>query len=110
MKKFKRFLSDLFKPEYMNDLDMDVISSAFNDSGVRTVWLNACFEELRRINEEVDRRLLTENMYGLTDLCARRKAYQDVLTGILSARRIVTHGVPHNPPSKVVVDLDRVTG
>ena len=110
MKKLTRFLSDIFKPEAMNDLDTEAIGAAFNDLGVRTLWLNSCFAELKHINLEVDRRLLTENMYGLTDLCARRKAFQDVLEGVLSARRQVAKTVPQVQAPNPLVNLDRVTG
>lgn len=109
MKKLKRFLSEIFSPESFNDLDTEAIGSAFGDLAVRTFWLNSCFDELKRINQEVDKRLLTDSMYGLTDLCARRKAYQDVLEAILTARRQVTQGVRHNPRPETVINLDRVT-
>lgn len=94
----------------MNDLDVQGIRDALNDSGVRTIWMNTCLDELMRINREVDRRLLSGEAYGLVDLCARRKAYQDILENVLSARRAVTQGVAHNPLIKSAVDLDRVTG
>lgn len=109
MKKVKRFLKDLFGPQEFNDLDTEAIGSAFNDLGVRTLWLNYCFEEIKRINQEVDSRLLTGSMYGITDLCARRKAYQDVLDAVLVARRQVTQAGNHNPRSETLINLDRVT-
>jgi len=105
-------LSELFAAEVMNDLDISAIGDAFNDSAVRGVWLNLCFDELRCIHMEVDRRLLSEELMGIEDLCARRRAFQDVLEMVLSARRQVVQGMPHNPPpsSPPLVDLDRVTG
>lgn len=110
MKKLKRWLKDIFDPE--NNLDVDAMRSAFNDVSVRTLWLSTCLDELARMNQEVDKRLLNGLTMQLTDLCARRKAYQDVLEAILSARRQVVAGsqdVRPNPKSKVDVDLDRVT-
>lgn len=108
MKKLKKFLSDLFNPE--NDLDIAGISIALNDASVRHVWLLKCLAELKDMNQEVDRRLLNQHEYGLIDLCARRKAYQDMLEAILSARRQVTgtQEERHNP-SVSGVNLDRVT-
>lgn len=111
MKKIKRWLADIFSPEDFNGLDVDAIRSALNDTSIRLIWLSNCLDSLQQINREVDKRLLSggSNMQ-LTDLCARRQAYQDILEGVLSARRQVVSGVPeqrHNP--KVEVNLDRVT-
>lgn len=110
MRKIKRWFKDIFNPEEFNNIDTSAIANAFNDSTIRGIWLAMCFDELRRINMEVDRRLLSGTNLQLTDLCARRKAYQDMLESILSARRQVIAGpqdVRHNP--KVEVNLDRVT-
>lgn len=109
MKKLKRFFSQMLYPDVFNDLDTNAIGEALNDSSVRSLWLLGCFDELKRINLEVDKRLLSDSMYGISDLCARRKAYQDMLESILSARRQITHGERPNPRPEVAVDLDRVT-
>lgn len=109
MKKLKRWFNEYFAPEEFNGLDTSAIADALNDSAVRGIWLNSCFEEIKRVNIEVDRRLLTGMEMGLIDLCARRKAYQDMLESVLSARRVVTQEVRHNPKADVVVNLDRVT-
>lgn len=111
MKKIKRWFKDIFDPEEFNNLDTEAIRAAFNDVSVRNIWLSGCFEELKRINMEVDKRLLSGTNLQLTDLCARRKTYQDVLEAVLSARRQVVkepQELRHNPrPSEV--NLDRVT-
>lgn len=107
MKKLTRWFVDFFHPSEFNNLDTAHISESFNDPMVRRIWLQGCFEELRRMNFEVDKRLLSGSEMGLTDLCARRKAFQDVLEAILSARRQVTPGIRPNP--KVEINLDRVT-
>lgn len=109
MKKLKQWLSDMFSATYFNDLDTDLISSAFNDPGIRSLWLAYCFDEIKRINMEVDKRLLSGNDLGLTDLCARRKAFQDILEAILSARRKLTQDLRPNPHPQVAINLDRVT-
>lgn len=108
MKKFRQWLSAYFDPESFNDLDIGAIGSALNDSSVRIIWLSACMDELKAINLEVDKRLLLGSEMGLLDLCSRRKAYQDILEGILTARRQVTQAVRPNQ-SVPVVNLDRVT-
>lgn len=111
MKKIPRWLKDFFYPDSFNDLDTSAIGEAFNDLGVRTLWLQSCFEELRNINQQVDKRLLLGNEVGIIDLCARRKAYQDVLEAVLVARRQVVSGTQEKRPNPrpVLVDLDRVT-
>lgn len=111
MKKMPRFWRDFFKPDWFNDLDTSAVGEAMNDASVRRRWLEACFEELRHINQQLDRRLLSGSESGIIDLCARRKAYQDVLEAVLTARRNVVSGMQdkrHNPPSEAV-NLDRVT-
>lgn len=110
MKNLKKWLTDYFSPEEFNDLDIGSITEALNDFSVRGLWLSDILQEFKRINREVDKRLLSGSDLGLLDLCARRKAYQDVLESILSARRVVMQGSRPNPAGRVVaVDLDRVT-
>lgn len=111
MKKIKRWFKDIFNPEDFNGMDIDGIRQAFNDVSVRTLWLSGCFDEIKRINREVDKRLLSGTDLRLIDLCARRQAYQDVLESVLSARRQITkepQDLRHNPLPGVP-DLDRVT-
>jgi hypothetical protein len=108
--KIKRWFSDIFEPEQFNDMDTTAIEQALNDQNVRSLWIHECFEEIKRINMEVDKRLLHGPEYGLTDLCARRKAYQDILEYALSARRqLQTQIVRPNPKAEVSINLDRVT-
>lgn len=108
--KMKRWFKEMFDPQEFNGLDTMAIGEAFNDPSVRREWLLGVFEAIRDMNLEVDRRLLSDSAYGLTDLCAKRKAYQDVLEAILDAKRKVTQGVRHNPrPVVGSIDLDRVT-
>lgn len=109
MKQLKRWLRELFDPESLNNLDTMAISRAFDDAAVRHLWLIYCLDELTEMNLEVDRRLLSGEEVGLIDLCARRKAFQDILEAVLSARRKLTQEVRPNPRSLVAVDLDRVT-
>lgn len=108
MKKLKKWLSDYFDPEEFNNLDVASIGQAFNDPGVRALWLAYCFDELKRIHLDIDKRLLSGTEIGFIDLCARRKAFQDVLEAIFSARRKVMQEVRHNP-REAVINLDRVT-
>jgi len=109
MKKVKAWLSEIFDVQSIDDISMDAVSEAFNDPGIRAMWLLHMQQELKNIHLEVDRRLLTSTDMGLQDLCARRKAYQDILQFVLSAKRIVTQEIRPNQPKRSVVDLDRVT-
>lgn len=99
----------MFAPDVFNDLDTGAIASAFNDPGIRTIWLQYCFDEMKNINMELDKRLLSGTEVSLTDLCARRKAFQDVLEAVLSSRRKVTQAERPNPRPLSAVNLDRVT-
>lgn len=108
MKKIRRWLKDYFAPGH--DMDVYAIGEALNDPATRTYWLAQMLDDIHVMNIDVDRKLLMGSDFRLSDLCARRKAYQDVLEAILSARRAVTQGERHNPRVQVpVVDLDRVT-
>lgn len=108
MKKLQQWLKNVFEPEEYNDLDVTSIAEALNDSSIRHRWFLDVLEEIRRINIEVDKRLLSGPEYGLTDLCARRKAIQYVLEAVLSVKRQVKQEVRPNPQVQIV-NLDRVT-
>jgi len=105
MKRIPRWLKSIFSPNDLQNLDVHEILDALNDSSVRKEWILETFEELKRINLEVDRKLLSDegNIIGLA---ARRKAYQDMLESILTARRREKNP---NPRSKGEFDLDSVT-
>lgn len=105
MKRIVRYLKDVFTLKDLNNLDIDDILSALIDPAVRKLWVYEVCEELKRMNLEVDRRLLSSTQLNLTDLAARRKAYQDVLELVLIARRRT-----RNPnPKSGSFDLDSVT-
>ncbi len=107
MKKIARWLKDVFSPKELQGLDVQEIIAALGDEPTRKMWIYEVFQELKRVNLEVDRRLLAAQTSGLTDLAARRKAYQDVLDGILAAKRQIKNP---NPKSKTgEFDLESVT-
>lgn len=107
--RIKKWLEDIFSPEEFNDLNISAIGEAFNDASIRTAWLLSLLDDLRQMNRDVDRALLAGTDFKLADLCARRKAYQDVLESVLAAKRKVAQEVRPNPQTRVYVDLDRVT-
>lgn len=108
MKKIKRWFKEIFDPR--DDLDMTAIGLAMNEPEVRTVWLMNHLNAIHDMNLEIDKRLLLGSEINLVSLSARRKAFQDVLEGILSAKRQVAHGLRQNPrPEMIGVNLDRVT-
>ena len=108
MKKVKKWLSEIFSPENVQGLHLESLTEALNEPMTRDIWLNMVYADLKNMNEEIDRVLLSEQEYKLTDLCARRKAYQQILESLLSAKRS-TPSVSHNPQPNGLVDLDRVT-
>lgn len=105
MKKIVSYFNDIFSPKDLQGLNVNEILSALNDSSVCKEWIYEVCEELKRLNLEVDRRLLTNQQWNLTDLAARRKAYQDVLESLLAAKRRVKS--PNPPPGSF--DLSSVT-
>lgn len=108
MKKMTQWISEMFSPEQFNDIDIYSVGEALNDSAVRQKWFLAVLEEIKRINVDVDRRLLAGGEYRIMDLCARRKALQDVLELVLSIKRQARQEERPNPRASVI-NLDRVT-
>ena len=104
MKKMPRFLSRMFSPVYMQDIDFVLLLNTLSDPTIRRVWLHEVYQELRNINASVDRALL-HGEARLNDLSARRKAIQDVLEMVLRAKQ----KKDPNPRFESEIDLDRVT-
>lgn len=109
MRKIKQWMKDIFEPEQFNDLDVFQVADAFNDSEIRKRWFLSILDEVKKINMDVDRRLLSGQEYGLTDLCARRKAFQDVLELVLSVKRQMKLEQGRPNPIGRGINLDRVT-
>lgn len=106
MKKLVVYLKDIFNPKELHNLNVQQILMALSDSSVRKEWLYETFEEMKRLNLEVDKRLLSQDQWNIANLAARRKAYQDILESVLTARRRVHNP---NPQNKSGFDLDSVT-
>lgn len=106
MKRLSRWLNNVFSPKELHGLDVGELLDCLNDSGIRKLWIYEALQELKRMNLEIDKRLLSGNLFNITDLAARRKAYQDMLDGILSAKRQIRN---HNPKTMGQFDLDSVT-
>lgn len=107
MKKIPNLIREWFSPKFIQDLDVQDILLAMSDATIQKIWISDVFDELQRLNLEVDRRLLTNDQRSITDLAARRKAYQDVLQGVLSARRRIKNPNPKDRSGSF--DLDSVT-
>jgi len=105
MKKIPAMIREWFSPKALQGLDVQDVLSAMADPVIRKIWVSDVYDELQRLNLEVDARLSSGKASDVTDLAARRKAYQDVLLGVLSARRRVKS---LNPQSGTF-DLDSVT-
>lgn len=110
MKNIPRWLTGLFSPKELQGLDAAELLDALSSPSIARIWLHGVYQELKQMNIEIDRCLLTGRDVHLTDLCARRRAYQDVLTAIKSAKQSATQAKNHNPREQVPeIDLDRVT-
>ena len=109
MKKINRWLHSIFETKQLQNIDLMEILDAMNDPGTRKFWLWDVCEELKRINLEIDKRLVMGNELKLNDLAARRRAYQDVLEGVLLAKRTAKSQF-HNPlAGSEGFDLENVT-
>ena len=104
MKTLVSKIKDLFSVKELQGLDVNELLMAFNDASVRKQWMFELCEDIKRMNLDVDARLLSGK--PINDLAARRKAYQDVLESVLAARR----RIQKNPnPKSGSFDLDSVT-
>jgi hypothetical protein len=108
VKKLRHWLKEIFNPQEFNDIDVAGVAQAFNDPSVRSLWIAGCLDEIKRINISLDQCLLTLGTKAIPDLCARRKAIQDVLEMALSARRQLASESRPNL-SVAAINLDRVT-
>lgn len=107
--KIKKWLQEIFNAEEFNDIHLSIIAEALSDGSVRSAWLMQVLDDIRQINLDADKCLLVGDTYRLSDLCSRRRAYTDILSAVLAAKRKVTQEVRPNPRPMVAVDLDRVT-
>lgn len=89
MKKIVNFLKDAFTPKDLSNLDVNELLMALNDSSVRKIWMYEMIEDLKRLNLEVDKQLLSKDPWEIKNLAVRRRAYQDILESVLSAKRRV---------------------
>lgn len=105
MKKMPNFLRDLFSLKASIDLDVNALLTAMSDPTVRKVWLMDLFDQIQQIHTDIDTRILRGNE-TIHDLAIRRKAFQDILEGVLSARKRVRNP---NPQDRSGFDLDSVT-
>lgn len=108
MKKLPRYLLRLFSPKHLQNLDVLELLQAMNNETVRKLWLYDIYQELREMNLGIEKALLNQDT-RINDLSARRKAYQDVLEGILGAKRRQTEETDHDHNVQSLIDLDRVT-
>lgn len=108
MKKVARYLSRLFSPKHLQDIDVLDLLAAMSNETVRKAWIYEVYQDLRQMNLDVETALLNED-FRLTDLAARRKAYQEILEKILVARNRQVKEKHPDPRPMVEVDLDRVT-
>lgn len=109
MKKVKKWLSDLFSPENVQGLVLESLVEALSDPQTRDIWLKSVYNDLKEMNVEIDRALVSGMDYKIADLCARRKAYQQILESLLSAKRSTPSLSPNPQPKIGSINLDRVT-
>lgn len=108
MKKISKYLKSLFSPEHMQNIDFTEVLNAFHSETVRKIWIYEFYQELKNLNLSVDRSLLHGDA-RINDLSARRKAFQDILEMVLSAKRQAIEEKDPAPKIMSEVDLDRRT-
>lgn len=99
-------LSDIFKPEQIQQIKTEEIIFALEDATVRKVWLQNVFDRITNLNRDVDFRLRGNAHYDVADLAFKRQAIQEVLEDILAAKRQVQG---NNPRTRGEFDLESVT-
>lgn len=108
MRKLLKTIQDLLTPKEMQGIDAYQILDALGDPVVRKTWLYEVLLEIKRINQVIDAKLLSGEMYDLADLSSRRRALQFVLDSAMSAKREIARAKGHNPAENSF-DLDAVT-
>lgn len=102
-------VKDLFTPNRFQELDVYGILEALRDESIRKLWLYEVLTELKRINLEVDTKLMKQEIMGLNNLSAKRQALQFVLESVLSVKREALRNQNHNPTTKADFDFENVT-
>ncbi len=101
-------LKDLFTPSRFQDLDVHAVLEALRDESIRKKWLFDVLAEIKRINLEVDVKLMNQQTFGLMNLSAKRQALQFVLEAALGAKREALRTRDPNP-LKSDFDFESVT-
>lgn len=110
MKKFLvKKLSDLFRPNLIQELEPYDVLEVLNDPIVRKTWLFNVLQEIVRLNQTIDNKLSMGQTLDINDLSHRRRALKFVLDAALEAQREVKRARSHNPEIAVDFDLDNVT-
>lgn len=85
--KWPDLIAQVFQVEIPVTLDTDDVHSILGDGNIRRVWIERIYDELRRINLEVDRLLERESSPNqFLALSARRKALLWMLAEIENSR------------------------
>src|SRR4051812_37560211 len=107
--RFFPWLSSIFNPEYFQDLHVDSLGAALNDSGVRRHWLSSVLDEIKETNLRVHAALTNGN---LTDQFVRESAKLQgivwVLQQILNSKTSVDIERNHNPSDNAPQGLEGV--
>lgn len=103
--KIPKFINDLFTPKNLQGLDSEELMVSLADPFIRKAWILSVFEEMKQLNLEVDKQLLSKELWMIQNLAIRRRAIQDMLEKVaLAKRRVKTQ--THEPSG---FDLDSVT-
>lgn len=95
--KVPEFLSGLFEPSQIQDLEIAQISFALSDASVRGHWLREIFKEIQSINQSIDSDLLHKKEMDVKEKSTRRRTLQFVLEQALSSKRSVEGESRHIP-------------
>lgn len=109
MRRLVKQVKDLFTPKEIQGIDAYEVLDVLGDPVIRKTWLYEVMQEIKRINQSIDSKLMNGDMLDIADLSARRRALQFVLEAALSAKREVARAKGHNPLGGGDFDLESVT-
>jgi len=91
-----KFITDIFKVEEIQQINIQEVVMALNDSSVRAHWIRELLAEIQNLNISIDHDLLQKKEQDIKDKSARRRTLQYVFEQVLLSRKRVESQPIHN--------------